>query len=135
SLSSEIFVFRSDWRGTFAAREPPREGGGHPVGGIELPERHGVARPCKASALDCDDGWIFSRGARRKHLLFEGAEFGIPEILQHPLKSMVTGRVEWVRTPECILCRVCGIKMRARNPALRHQLRGRMCPLVMEQLG
>src|SRR5262249_58967682 len=40
----------------------------------------------------------------------------------------------WVRTPKCILCRVCGIKMPAWNPALRDQLRGRMCPLVMEQL-
>ena len=47
---------------------------------------------------------------------------------------MVTGRVEWMRPPECILCRVCGIKMRARNPALRHELRGRMGPPVMEQL-
>src|SRR5262249_62061276 len=47
---------------------------------------------------------------------------------------MVTGRVEWVRTPECILCGVGGIKMPARYPALRDQLRGRMCPLVMEQL-
>src|SRR5207244_6169160 len=47
---------------------------------------------------------------------------------------MVTGRLKWVRMPECILCWVCGIKMRARNPALRDQLRGRMGPLVMEQL-
>src|SRR5258708_634367 len=88
----------------------------------------------RTSASDCGQGWIFSRGDCRKHLLFEGVEFGIPEILQHLLKSMVAGRLEWVRTPECILCRVGGIKMRARNPALRDRLRGRMRPLVLEQL-
>src|SRR5437660_8524784 len=124
-IISRTLFFHLDLIGTFVGREPHHERWRHAVGGLELPERHADARPCKAIAPDCDHGWIFSRGDRRKHLLFEGVELGIPEILQHLLKSMVTGRLEWVRTPECILRRVGGIKMRTRNPALRDRLRGR----------
>src|SRR5215510_13686810 len=134
SIILSSFFFHLDLIGTFVGREPHHERWRHAVSGLELPERHADAHPSKAIAPDCDNAWIFSRGDCRKHLLFEGVEFGIPEILQHLLKSMVTGRVEWVRTPKCILCRVGGIKMPAWNPALRDQLRGRMCPLVMEQL-